>query len=172
MKSPAIICTAAILAWCADGAGAEKEKAMEAIALIVDGQQVAVTPSPRRDGDRVLVPLAAFAETVGAEAKELDGNGRVGICRDDLCIPLEAGDRRTVDGNDFAYLSSFGEALGLHWTLGDDTLRVAQRASTARGLAVGTRPPVFQLPDLATEELVSSDAYVGRKTVFYMWASW
>ena len=176
MKSPAIICTAAILAWYADGAGAEKEKAMEAIALFVDGQQVAVTPSPRRDGDRVLVPLAAFPKTVGAEAKELDGNGRVGICREDLCIPLEAEDRRTIDGEDFAFLSSFGEALGLHWTLGDDVLRVALRvepaSSTARGLAVGARPPVFQLPDLATEELVSSDAYVGRKTVFYMWASW
>ena len=149
---------------------------MEAIALIVDGQQVAVTPSLRRDGDRVLVPLSAFAETVGAEAKELDGNGRVGICRADLCIPLEADDRRTIDGNDFAYLSSFGEALGLNWTLGVDALRVSLRgesaSSTARGLAIGSRPPVFQLPDLATGELVFSDDYVGKKTVFYMWASW
>ena len=147
---------------------------METIALIVDGQPVAVTPSPRRDGDRVLVPLPAFAETVGAEAKELDGNGRVGICRGDLCIPLEADDRRTIDGEDYAYLSSFGEALGLHWTLGDDALRVRveSTSSTVSGLAVGARPPVFQLPDLATEELVSSTDYVGRKTVFYMWASW
>jgi hypothetical protein len=33
-------------------------------------------------------------------------------------------------------------------------------------------PPAFELPDLYTGELVSSASFVGRKTFFYMWASW
>ena len=146
---------------------------METLGLVVDGEEVALSQSPRRGaGNRVLVPVRAFGEAVGAEAKELDGNGSLAVCKADLCIPLSEGETVSLDGDVFAYLSAFGEELGLQWQLANATLTVNTEGRVATGLAVGSRPPVFALPDLHTGATVSSADYVGRKTLFYVWASW
>ena len=72
----------------------------------------------------------------------------------------------------FAYLSAFGKELGLQWQLADATLTVRTEGRVVTGLGVGSRPPVFELPDLSTGSTVSSADYVGKKTVFFVWASW
>ena len=43
---------------------------------------------------------------------------------------------------------------------------------TAVGLGIGHAPPVFTLPDLYSGELVSLSDFRGKKTAFFMWASW
>ena len=43
---------------------------------------------------------------------------------------------------------------------------------TAVGLGIGHVPPAFTLPDLFTGEMISSGDFLGKKTVFFMWASW
>ena len=43
---------------------------------------------------------------------------------------------------------------------------------TAVGLGIGHAPPAFTLPDLYTGELISSSDFFGKKTAFFMWASW
>ena len=146
---------------------------MEALALVIDGEEVALSHSPRMEGgDRVLVPVRAFSEALGAETKELDANGSLAVCKGDLCVPLAAEDTLSLDGEVFAYLSAFGEELGLRWQLADSTLTVNTEGRVATGLAVGSRPPAFELPDLHTGARVSSADYVGKKTVFFVWASW
>ena len=149
------------------------EVAMEDLVLQLDGQSVVIDPGPRRDGDHILVPLLSFAEAVGAEAKVLENNGPLAVCRDDLCIPLNGGSTTEIDDIVFARLSAFGELLGLSWEVGEDTLRIQRSASQRRfGVGIGDRPPEFTLPDLYTETPVSLQEYRGRKTAFYMWASW
>lgn len=43
---------------------------------------------------------------------------------------------------------------------------------TAVGLGIGHAPPAFTLPDLYSGELVSLSDFRGKKTAFFMWASW
>lgn len=142
---------------------------MESLALVIDGEEVALSQSPRREAGRVLVPVRAFSKALGAEAKELDGS--LAVCKADLCIPLKE-ETLSLDGEVFAYLSAFGEELGLQWQLADSTLTVKTEGGVATGLAVGSRPPVFELPDLYTGATVTSADYVGKKALFYVWASW
>ena len=40
------------------------------------------------------------------------------------------------------------------------------------GLGIGHVPPAFTLPDLFTGEMISSSDFRGKKTAFFMWASW
>ncbi len=40
------------------------------------------------------------------------------------------------------------------------------------GLSIGQVPPAFILPDLYTGEQVSLGDFLGKKTAFFMWASW
>jgi hypothetical protein len=146
---------------------------MEVLTLVIDGQQVALSQSPRQEGgDRVLVPVRAFSEALGAEAKKLDANGTLAVCKGDLCISLPEEETISIDGEVFAYLSAFGGELGLRWQLAGSTLRVSTGKRMATGMAVGSRPPVFELPDLHTGATVSSADFVGKKALFYVWASW
>ena len=43
---------------------------------------------------------------------------------------------------------------------------------SANGLGFGETPPAFTLPDLYTGDPIASSDFLGRKVVFYMWASW
>lgn len=65
---------AVVLAVCVEGS------------VVVNGQLVLVDPSPRSDGDSLLVPVLSFAPLVGIEAVERDGRValRWGGGRDDL----------------------------------------------------------------------------------------
>ena len=144
---------------------------MQVLKLVLDGRHAALASAARFDKGRVLVPIRAFCEAVGAEAKVLDGGGPLAVCRGDLCIPLD-GDTVSVNGEIFAPLTAFGEPLGLRWEVEGDALRVTSAQAVRTGLGIGSRPPDFTLPDLTTGESVSLGDYRGRKAVFYMWASW
>jgi len=145
---------------------------MSVLKLYLDGRPAPLTPAPRFQHGEVLVPLHAFCEVVGAEAKALDGGGQLAVCKGDLCIPLKGAETVSIDGVTYALLTAFGEPLGLRWQAEGDALRVTSGAGGQTGLGIGDRPPDFTLPDLYTGEPVSLSDYRGRKAVFYMWASW
>jgi len=140
--------------------------------LSIDGQPVMLTPAPRLQRGDILVPLHAFSEVVGAEAKTLPGSDQLAVCKGDLCIPLEQAEIISIGGVTYAPLTAFGKPLGLLWRTEGDTLRVISGAGNQTGLGIGDRPPDFTLPDLYTGKPVSLGDYRGRKAVFYMWASW
>jgi hypothetical protein len=147
---------------------------MDGIEVLLDGESIQMASAPRREGDEVLVPLTEFCEAVGAEAKVLDGNGVLAVCREDLCIPLNAsgGDTVMVEGETFARLSAFGGPLGLEWSMDNGSLVVRTGSEATVGLGIGSRPPDFTLPDLFTGEQIGPGDYGGKRVAFFMWASW
>ena len=101
---------------------------METLNLVADGEEVVLPQFPRREcsnwssstrdgGDRVLVPVYAFSEALGAEAKDLNGNRSLAVCKADLCIPLSEEETVSIEGEVFAYLSAFGKEPVLQWQL-------------------------------------------------------
>ena len=140
----------------------------------MNGEALELESSPVSKAGSVLVPLHSLCAAIGAEAKRGDG-GPLAVCRDDLCIPLEGAAENLVeeiDGVLFARLDAFGEPLGLTWTLQGSVLEIGNEGASDVGLSVGDKPPSFSLPDLSTGEPVALEDYRGRRTVFYMWASW
>ena len=126
------------------------------------------------EGERVLAPLEPFCDRLGAEVKNLEGPGHTAICRGDMCIPLNAGelrDTKQIDGAEYVYLDSLEDGLNLH-VYQNSEVAVITTKSTERGLSPGDVPPEFTLPDLFSGDLVASSDFLGRKVVFYMWASW
>lgn len=146
---------------------------MAELMIQLDGSTLGGRSALVQDGE-VLVPLDAFCEALGAEAKVMDGSGVFAVCREDLCIPLntEGGDTADVDGVTYGRLEAFGGPLGLDWTADNGTLRVSTGKAEAVGLGIGSRPPDFTLPDLYTGEAFGPANVVGKRAVFYMWASW
>ena len=103
--------------------------------------------------------------------KELNG-GQLAVCKGDLCIPLLQEETTTIEEEIYAPLAGMGEALGLSWSLEGKKLRVSAAFKGQAGLGIGQVPPAFTLPDLYTNESAASGSFQGKKTVFYMWASW
>ncbi len=144
---------------------------MQSLELFLDGQPVSLNPAVKLADGQVLVPLEAFGQFLGAEVKELNG-GQLAVCRGDLCIPLLEEETATLDETIYAPLAGMGEALGLSWSLEGKVLRVSATFEEPVGLGIGQVPPAFTLPDLYTNESVASGSFRGKKTVYYMWASW
>lgn len=149
-----------------------KGLAMPTVSVAIDHKQTQVTAFVEHDD--IYVALDAFCALVNAEAKTLESNGPLAVCRDDLCIPLNvSGETDTLEfeGVLFGRLAAFAEPLGLSWKLDAQVLRVNTGQKT-EGLSIGQTPPAFTLPDLYSGEAVALSDYRGKKTVFYMWASW
>ena len=64
--------------------------------------------------------------------------------------------------------------IPIHILSGEESVKTLEPEpnDTAGGLGIGQVPPAFTLPDLYTGELVSLGDFHGKKTAFFMWASW
>lgn len=143
---------------------------LETVVAVVLG--TAIDPAYLREG-RLLLPLVDLATTIGGEVKEIDGVGEA-FCKGDLCIPLTVGQTEhtlDIEGVKHVYLDALADALNLDVSFDGNRYRVRSGA-TSVGVAAGDKAPGFALPDLFTGEMVSSSDYLGRKVVFYAWASW
>jgi hypothetical protein len=167
-----VLCLVAVL--CLAGfRSAEGTQRMKELQLVLDGESLGLMPL--RDGDRILVPAEAFAASVGAEMKRLTEQGPLSICRGDLCIPLDRDGAETVEvnGTIYAPIEAFAGPLELQWTTSSDRLQVWSAARSAEeGSGVGDLAPDIELPGLLSTERVSLSQFRGRRTVFFVWASW
>ena len=59
-----------------------------------------------------------------------------------------------------------------HILLGEESVKTLEPELNDVGLSIGHAPPAFTLPDLYSGELVSLSDFRGKKTAFFMWASW
>ena len=153
-------------------ADARKDGKMTTLRVLIDGNESDLIATQK--GDDVYVALDHFCEQIDAEAKILESGGPLAVCREDLCIPLNVSgieDTMTVDGVLLGRLAAFGDPLGLSWTQNNGSL-VVTSGQVVAGLGIGNVPPSFTLPDLHSGAPVSVSDYRGKKTVFYMWASW
>ena len=154
--------------------GSEEMHSMQKLELTLNGRPVALDPGPRLDNGVVTVPLHGFTGILGAEAKRLEAEGPLVVCKGDLCIPLDEETELTTaaEGTLFALLSAFIEPLGYRWEVRGSVLALSDVIEAEGGLGIGDRPPGFTLPDLYSGKPVSLGDHLGKKTVFYMWASW
>jgi|TARA_B110000495_G_C22792770_1_gene463338 hypothetical protein len=140
---------------------------VDELTVHIDGRVTDITAEAI---DEVIwLDAPSFAHAVGAEFKKLE-HGPWAVCRGDLCIALEASDLRLQ--GPYMALAAIAKPLQLKWELALQTLEVTGETSAEQGTGFGHIPPAFSLPDLHTGELVSSSSFSGRKTFFYMWASW
>ena len=59
-----------------------------------------------------------------------------------------------------------------HTLSGEESVKTLEPELNDIGLSIGHAPPAFTLPDLFTGEMISSSDFLGKKTAFFMWASW
>lgn len=59
-----------------------------------------------------------------------------------------------------------------HTLSGEESVKTLEPELNDVGLSIGHVPPAFTLPDLYTGEMISSSDFLGKKTAFFMWASW
>ena len=167
-----------------------KEVAMESVfRFYIDREPVSLTPEPLVKNGEVLVPLHAFSHVLGAEVETIEAGARFAVCKGDICVPLDVsgGNIISIAETVYAPISVVAEPLGLRWQIENNILNVTSSAVVLNankelrpkvskvesiGLSIGSRPPDFTLSDIYTGELVSTKDYLGKKTVFFMWASW
>ena len=143
---------------------------MQLLEMQLDGRSFELQPPARLEGEVLWVPGEVFGQAIGAECKQVDGQWA--MCRGDLCIPLDALQMKDLHDGLFVRLDAFAEPLDLRWSVEHGLLSVSHGQRGDGGLGVGQTPPAFELPDLFSGELVSSASFRGKKTFFYMWASW
>ena len=134
------------------------------------GQPLSWTAAALLDEGRVWIPVDLFSAAVGAQVKIPEGLDQLALCRGDLCIPL--GQTRTIEGTVYAPLEDVAQPLGVRGQVVGDALVLSQGLDERPGLGVGDRPPSFALPDLYSGETVALEDFAGKRTAFYMWASW
>ena len=62
--------------------------------------------------------------------------------------------------------------IPIHILSGEESVKTLEPELNDVGLSIGHMPPAFTLPDLYSGELISSGDFRGKKTAFFMWASW
>jgi hypothetical protein len=116
-------------------------------------------------GGRLLVPLEELQAAAGWELKP------EGLCRDEECVPIPAGERSAWLTGGMLDLTAFaayrGDAVAYDpshhaWSF------VERRASAG---PASLEAPDFTLPDLAGRPHSLSD-YRGRRVFLVSWASW
>ncbi len=60
----------------------------------------------------------------------------------------------------------------VHTLSGEESVKTLEPELSDVGLSIGHAPPAFTLPDLYSGEMISSSGFRGKKTAFFMWASW
>jgi hypothetical protein len=139
--------------------------------IFKDGKKLAIPVSALLVDGAVWLPVAEAAALAGAHAEETSDGTSI-LCRGDFCVPVRDEDRRVVDGRDCINLATVAAAFGLGWEVQGADLYVSDTVENTAGIIAGMRPPDFTLPDLHTAEPVSLGDFVGKKAIFYMWASW
>ena len=139
--------------------------------LFMDGTPLSLPTAPTLADNTVWLSVQSAAKLVGANVQETP-DGTPMLCQGDFCVLLAENDRLAIDGQPCITLQSLAHSFGLECDLKDTDLYISTTERQMPGLGLGMRPPSFTLPDLYTGKLVSLDDFIGKKAIFYMWASW
>ena len=128
------------------------------------------------DDDEVYLPVAFLVDPLGLKRKDLPAK-KVGICRDDLCVPFSVGAGpnalRLVGDREFVPLAFLAKALGgtMVWDADRDDL-LLDLTGRRQDVPAESDPHLeFTLSDLDGKP-VSLSAFRGRKVLLFAWASW
>jgi peroxiredoxin len=128
--------------------------------VIVDAGEVRV--AGRRDGDRLLVPVADLPAATGWELKP------EGLCRGDVCIPAKG-----IEDDGHVDVAALGAALGRVVAVdASEAIAVLGGSPSARDASLdGLEAPDATLADLDGNPVRLSELGSGKK-VLVAWASW
>lgn len=143
--------------------------------LRIDGDPAHLSPPPLIRNDRVWGPLEALCTEIGAYTDESTEKDRLLVCQDDRCVPLKRGENTmVVDDEIYVPLDLITTPLGLTYEYTDAGIHTSMQETQYRenAVTVGEEAPTFTLPDVRTGESISLEAYRGKKTLVFAWASW
>jgi len=127
-------------------------------------------------GDEIYLPMTVLVDRLGLERKALPGR-RVGICRQDLCVPFSIGegpaDIRLVGNLEHVPVRHLAKTLrGTSlWKADENDLMLDFMSRPAATLASHPDSLDLTLPDL-TGKPVPFSAFRGKKVLVFAWASW
>lgn len=128
------------------------------------------------DGGEVFLPMDVWVDQLGLTRKALAGD-RVGICREDLCIPFSVGDVATsirrVGQRELVPVTYLAKALGgiAVWNAKEDELLLDLTHGPSAEAAMDDSILDLSLPDLSGKQ-VALTAFRGKKILLFAWASW
>ncbi len=123
--------------------------------------------SAQVESEAVYLPVTFFESDLGLERKDLAPE-LVGLCQDDLCIPLPL---KSYEGKEYVSSLKLIDALSGAYLWDDEAaqLLLDLRPQYAQDPTQGLID--FTLPDLEGQNIQLSD-YRGKKVVVFAWASW
>ncbi len=119
------------------------------------------------ESETVYLPVSFFESALHLERKDLAPQ-LVGLCQDDLCIPLPV---RSYEGTEYVSSRGLVDALtGAYlWDGKTDRLLMDLRPQPKQA---GTQKEIdFALPDLDGKTIQLAD-FRGKKVIVFAWASW
>jgi hypothetical protein len=165
-------------------ADSTKGAAMEKLEILINGQSITLKSPPVRKDGHWLVPLEAFSEQIGAKVEYPEGANMAAICGTggdasggELCVQLRFGDGAKgafrLDGIAYAMPTAIVEPFGFQVHTPSTNRIEIVRGNGMVGIenAIGHLAPELTLPDLDGKPRRFSD-FRGKKTLFYVWASW
>ena len=136
--------------------------------LVIEGSTNTMERSSAQvESEAVYLPVTFFESALSLERKDLAPE-LVGLCQDDLCIPLPL---KSYEGNEYVSSRKLIDALsGAYlWDQEASQLLLDLRPQYTRD---PTRELIdFTLPDLEGRKIQLSD-YRGKKIIVFAWASW
>ena len=137
---------------------------MPEVIITADGARLSA--GAREDDGSLLVPLSELESATGWALKP------EGLCRDEACVPIPAGERGRWLREDSLDFAAFAAYLGEVPAHDGERHAWSFAAGPASGRVLRTsEAPNFTLPDLEGRPHSLSD-YRGRKVFLVSWASW
>ena len=152
------------------------QPATRSVEVYEHASQTRQTITVRQRGDRLLIPMDVVTGPWGLAYKSLAAN-RVGICRDDVCIAFDIGDKPgsvlTIDEKQWVPAERLVSALRGRMLFDESAgvLLVDLTPRTRAAAVVAGGPVDFSLPRLSGGPFKLSQLR-GRKVVIFAWASW
>jgi hypothetical protein len=130
------------------------------------------------EDNSAFISLDDMSKKLGVESKDI-GNGMIGLCRGDLCIPIQLDNKNDVrrdSGKLMINLDLIAQAMDskAQWVIPGKLINLipVDRVGLDTLMKVGDVVPNFALPSVSDGKMVSYDSFRGKRVLLFLWASW
>ena len=130
-----------------------------------------------KDGS-TFISMDDVSDRLNIISKEIS-DGMIGLCKDDLCIPVQLDNEKDVIHDSETLMISadlIAQALSskVEWLVAGRVLRFAPEEQVVLDtiVKVGDVVPNFVLPSIADGKMVSFSSFRGKRVLLFLWASW
>lgn len=148
------------------------------ITIHIDGKENIPNVKAIIKDNTTFISIDDVSEGLDIICKELT-EGMIGICRDDICVPVRLDDENDVirDSGELmvnAELVAGGLSSKPEWVVSGEVLRFVPEDQVVLDtvVKVGDVVPDFALPSISDGKMVSLSSFRGKRVLLFMWASW